>query len=268
VPCDQAANTCTISVPAPCALIVYLTPQALSETTPSTTQTFPTTFLTKTQNTATVPPSVLSTSNGHSGSAWKLGSTSKETQNGARGVVIPGMAALVAMVWGAMTVSRVLTRWILRTCNRWTSLHTYLAVVTYTALSFTICYNLLKCTIIRIYDHLEICKITLLLLFDPIDHTSAFSQIEIQNPTLIYTELRNALVTTMSRIIVVLSTKHDLSSAKVQPTLAAFPLSSGTKSLGLFNVNFLFRPTKFKYWQHIYIYSPRNLSILLSQELT
>ena len=110
VTCDQAGNTCLISVPAPGAVVAFLTPQALSESTPSATETFPTTFFTKTQNTATVPASVLSTSNGHSGSSWRLASTSKESQNGARGVVIPGMAALVAMVWGAMTVSRVLTR--------------------------------------------------------------------------------------------------------------------------------------------------------------
>jgi hypothetical protein len=109
VTCDQAGNTCLISVPAPGAVLAFLTPQALSESTPSATETFPTTFFTKTQNTATVPASVLSTSNGHSGSTFRLGSTSKE-QNEARGVVIPGMVSLFAIVGAAMAVRKALTR--------------------------------------------------------------------------------------------------------------------------------------------------------------
>ena len=110
VACDQAGNTCSVHVPSPGIALIFLTPQALSESTPSTTQTFPTTFFTKTQNTATIPASVLSTSNGHSGSSLRLGSTSKGSSNGAQGVVIPGMVALVAIVSAAMTVGRALTR--------------------------------------------------------------------------------------------------------------------------------------------------------------
>jgi len=110
VNCDQSANTCAVQVPAPGFALVFLTSTAFSESNPSTTQTFSTTSLTKTQNTATVPASVLATSNGHSGSTLKLGSTSNENLSGAQAVTIPGMAALVAMICGGTVVRRALMR--------------------------------------------------------------------------------------------------------------------------------------------------------------
>ena len=110
VNCDQSANTCEVQVPAPGFALVFLTSTAFSESNPSTTQTFSTTSLTKTQNTATVPASVLATSNGHSGSTLKLGSTSNENLSGAQAVAIPGMAALVAMICGGTVVRRALMR--------------------------------------------------------------------------------------------------------------------------------------------------------------
>jgi len=104
VKCDQSANTCAVQVQAPGFALVFLTSAAFSESNPSTTQTFSTTSATKTQNTVTVPSSVLATSNGHSGSTWKLGSTSKENFSGARAVAIPDMATLVAIICGGTAV--------------------------------------------------------------------------------------------------------------------------------------------------------------------
>ena len=68
VPCDTAANTCTVTVPAPGFALVFLNDKAYTESTPSgETITFATTAYTKTLNTATIDPKVLETSNGHSG---------------------------------------------------------------------------------------------------------------------------------------------------------------------------------------------------------
>ena len=68
VPCDTAANTCTVTVPAPGFALVFLNDQSYTDSTPSgETITFATTAGTRTINTATVDPKVLETSNGHSG---------------------------------------------------------------------------------------------------------------------------------------------------------------------------------------------------------
>ncbi|KAH7922605.1 glycoside hydrolase family 79 protein [Leucogyrophana mollusca] len=95
VSCDQSTNTCSVTVPAPGAALVFLTSAAFSASNPSSTETFPTTALTKTDNTATINPSVLATSNGMSGSTWQLGSTSQES----RGLKMrDSVSARVAMV--------------------------------------------------------------------------------------------------------------------------------------------------------------------------
>jgi hypothetical protein len=107
VNCDQSANTCAVQVPAPGFALVFLTSAAFSESNPTTTQTFSTTSLTS-GNTATVPAAVLATSNGHSGSTWRLGSTSPE-DNDAGALAIPPIAGLIAMLFGTMVVHRVLT---------------------------------------------------------------------------------------------------------------------------------------------------------------
>ncbi|KAJ3487915.1 hypothetical protein NLI96_g3197 [Meripilus lineatus] len=101
VTCDQTANTCAIKVPAPGFALVFMTDEALQESTPASTATFATTAYTKTQNTATVDSSVLATSNGHSGKSRQNGSTSKGSSNAAKAAgVVPSMAALVAMLAG------------------------------------------------------------------------------------------------------------------------------------------------------------------------
>ena len=110
VNCDQSSETCSVQVPAPGFALVFIATAAFFESNPSTTQTFSTTSLKKTHNTATVPASVLATPNGHSGSTWRLGSTSKGNVSGARAAAIPGMVILIAMTCGTMIVCGALTR--------------------------------------------------------------------------------------------------------------------------------------------------------------
>ena len=86
VPCDTAANTCTITVPAPGFALVFLNDKAFEDSTPSgNTLTFATTARTRTVNTATIDPKALETSNGHSGKdRVNMQSTSKgSSPNGA-----------------------------------------------------------------------------------------------------------------------------------------------------------------------------------------
>lgn len=106
VNCDQGANTCAIKVPAPGVALVFLTDQALSESEGTHTATFATTAVTKLSNTATIDPAVLATSNGHSGSSWRLGSTSRGS-SGAAGLrnALPGLPASIGvMLLGAAAV--------------------------------------------------------------------------------------------------------------------------------------------------------------------
>jgi hypothetical protein len=58
-------NVCQVQVPAPGFALVFFTDTAFTESTPENPQTFSTTALTKTKNTATVDAAVLATSNGH-----------------------------------------------------------------------------------------------------------------------------------------------------------------------------------------------------------
>jgi len=86
VPCDTAAGTCTVTVPAPGFALVFLNDKAYEDSTPSgNTVTFATTAYTRTVNTATIDPKALETSNGHSGKdRVDMQSTSKgSSPNGA-----------------------------------------------------------------------------------------------------------------------------------------------------------------------------------------
>ena len=102
VTCSSATGTsvCTIKVPAPGAALVFLT----SETAAAPSQTFATTALTKTRNTATVAPSVLATSNGHKAIEDELGSTSPDAnKNGGQGrgaLIGGGVAMSLAVITG------------------------------------------------------------------------------------------------------------------------------------------------------------------------
>ncbi|KAJ6556440.1 glycoside hydrolase family 79 protein [Mycena capillaripes] len=77
VNCDTTAQTCTIDVPAPGFALVFLTDAAFTENSGAPSVTFATTAQTKTHNTATVDPSVLSTSNGYRMDDHELAGTSK-----------------------------------------------------------------------------------------------------------------------------------------------------------------------------------------------
>jgi len=108
IQCDQNANTCLIPVPAPSVALVFLSSTALSESDSGQTKTFPTTALTKTAKTVAIDPSVLATSNGHSGMGEWLGSTSKGSVGGALGMAqaMPGIVVLVAAAVGAVVLGR------------------------------------------------------------------------------------------------------------------------------------------------------------------
>ncbi|TFK29184.1 hypothetical protein FA15DRAFT_610933 [Coprinopsis marcescibilis] len=97
VTCDQGANTCAIHVPAPGAALVFLNNEALSEVEFEAVQTFSTTVLTRTVNTATFDPASLETSNGHTGfdSKHRLGSTSKGSNSGAERVLADGLVQIL-----------------------------------------------------------------------------------------------------------------------------------------------------------------------------
>ncbi|KAH8827233.1 hypothetical protein DL96DRAFT_1464492 [Flagelloscypha sp. PMI_526] len=66
-------NTCSVQVPSPGFVLVFLNPDTAKQ---PPAQTYTTTALTKTQNTATVDPGVLATSNGHQDVSSKKYSTS------------------------------------------------------------------------------------------------------------------------------------------------------------------------------------------------
>jgi hypothetical protein len=84
VNCDSSSNTCQIQVPAPGFALAILTQQQQDGGAPATS-TFSTSAVTKWHNTATVNPSVLATSNGHSGSDFHLGSTSPQKYSSSGG---------------------------------------------------------------------------------------------------------------------------------------------------------------------------------------
>lgn len=80
-------NTCTVSVPAPGFALVFITDDPANLGSGDPVETFTTTAVTKTFNTATVDPSVLANSNGHSGKdRVNLGSTSYGSRSGAMGL--------------------------------------------------------------------------------------------------------------------------------------------------------------------------------------
>ena len=102
VQCDQSVGTCSIQVPAPAFALVFLTPDALSEVEPSSTQTFATTTVTG-HPSSPVNSSVLATSNGHSGVDRGLDeSTSKGSSDALSSGIVPGMCSLMAIVFSAM----------------------------------------------------------------------------------------------------------------------------------------------------------------------
>lgn len=130
VNCDQVANTCNVQVPAPGFALVFFTTDALDEVSPQMPMTFATSALTRTvciflldlcsvvieentdvptchfffpqQNTATVDPTVIATSNGHGGADRpRLGSSSRGSVGAANvAAIAPGVAALTSLLAG------------------------------------------------------------------------------------------------------------------------------------------------------------------------
>ncbi|KAJ6574201.1 hypothetical protein B0H19DRAFT_933133, partial [Mycena capillaripes] len=102
VNCDTTAQTCTVDVPAPGFALVFLTDDAFTESKGSSSMTFPTTAHTKTHNTATVDPTVLSTSNGFVAANYELAGTSKRPSAVLRTAQAP--LAVVGLVIGTFVV--------------------------------------------------------------------------------------------------------------------------------------------------------------------
>lgn len=104
VPCDQTALTCAVTVPAPGVALVFLTQTA----DPTNVPTFSTSAVTRTLNTATVPASVLATSNGENGSGREHLAGTSRGSSGAGGRNVPAAVGVLAgavlgawVVWGA-----------------------------------------------------------------------------------------------------------------------------------------------------------------------
>lgn len=112
VSCDQSAGTCAIAVPAPGLALVFLSPSALAASEPQSTVTFSTSTVTgRQQNTATVDPAVLATSNGHTGAdRAHLESTSRGSGAAPAAAVAPGLCTLAAAVLSAVLVLGVAAR--------------------------------------------------------------------------------------------------------------------------------------------------------------
>ena len=108
VTCDTTNLVCDITVPAPGLALVFLDDDSYNEVTPSSTLTFPTTYVTATVNTAQVDPSVLATSNGHGDMGSRRDTTSPGSRSGAwsQHIAAPGMALLSTMAAGALFLLR------------------------------------------------------------------------------------------------------------------------------------------------------------------
>ncbi|KAI0742958.1 hypothetical protein C8Q80DRAFT_1273535 [Daedaleopsis nitida] len=105
VPCDQAANTCQVKVPAPGFALVFMDDGEAEAAAEYEAATFATTAITKLKNTATIDPAVLATSNGNRGMGDLWGSTSSGSNAAiGAGAVLPSVAALMAMAAGAAVV--------------------------------------------------------------------------------------------------------------------------------------------------------------------
>lgn len=95
-------NICPVRVPAPGFALVFLTDDAIKGAAAETVaSTFATTAQTRLRNTATVPPDVLSTSNGHNGLTRKLGSTSHGSNSAwSAAAAVPAISVLLGIAAG------------------------------------------------------------------------------------------------------------------------------------------------------------------------
>ncbi|KAF8624038.1 hypothetical protein AX15_006061 [Amanita polypyramis BW_CC] len=108
IQCNQGSNSCAVTVPAPSYALIFLSDQTLSESENGPYTTFATTT-SKTKTALTVDPSVLATSNGHSGlSLEELASTSKGSLSAAVGMAeaLESAVTLGCLAAAALTVFR------------------------------------------------------------------------------------------------------------------------------------------------------------------
>ncbi|KAJ6573387.1 glycoside hydrolase family 79 protein [Mycena vulgaris] len=102
VPCDTTAQTCTVTVPAPGAALIFLTDAAFTQDAGAPSVTFATTARTKTHNTATVEPAVLSTSNGYRMDEHELAGTSRAPSGAPRALQASASLVTVGLMLGAV----------------------------------------------------------------------------------------------------------------------------------------------------------------------
>ncbi|CAE7142978.1 unnamed protein product [Rhizoctonia solani] len=110
IQCDPVTGQCPIPLKAPSLALVFLTEDALQQSSPEpgATASFETSFMTKIRHTATVDQAVLETSNGRGGRGGHLvGSTSfGSVGNGAVGLDAPGMCLVLALIAGLSMLLR------------------------------------------------------------------------------------------------------------------------------------------------------------------
>jgi hypothetical protein len=97
-------NTCNISVPAPGFALVFLVDVAADPESFPAVKTFATTALTKTQNTVTINPTLLATSNGQAGANFMEGSTSQGKRPSGAARLMPPLAVVVSAALGVASV--------------------------------------------------------------------------------------------------------------------------------------------------------------------
>lgn len=99
VNCDTSANKCNVRVPAPGAALVFLREDQSASGGVAEIQSFGTTARTRTVNTATVEPSVLAMSNGHSGKdrLAKAATSKGGLKNGASNRIVPSLVLTIAL---------------------------------------------------------------------------------------------------------------------------------------------------------------------------
>ncbi|CAE6368779.1 unnamed protein product [Rhizoctonia solani] len=108
IQCNAETNQCSVPLKAPSLALIFLTDEALQNSSPpqDATASFETSFRTRVRHTATIDQAVLSTSNGRGGSnGHRVGSTSfGSIGNGVIGLGVPGMGVLVGLFMGAIMV--------------------------------------------------------------------------------------------------------------------------------------------------------------------
>ncbi|KAJ7692569.1 glycoside hydrolase family 79 protein [Mycena rosella] len=102
-------NTCNITVPAPGFALVFLADVSADAESYLAVQTFPTTgAVTKTQNTASINPTLLATSNGQAGANFMQAGTSlgrKKGKTAAAARFLPHLAVVVSISLGVVSVT-------------------------------------------------------------------------------------------------------------------------------------------------------------------